>query len=313
MILYSVFVFFLIASAFIANAILLKHMPVLLFVGLRMGISGVLLLIFCARDMDKIKTLKKYFFQLCTVALFTTFFPSLLRAFSLKNIYPSRAAFWGVFEPFIAALYMYILFKKKLSWRQIIGILIGIVAGVFFVVMNSGSNSGLTSIYYLTLPDITQISSLIISRYGWIKAQQLLQDHGFKPAHLNGLNFTMSGILALAISFFIGQCNSSSFLNDFSFMAAGVYTIIIGNMIAYTLYAKVLKSRGAVFVSLAGLSMPLSVHLISHFAFGEKLSWAFFVSLAIFFVALQLFYSEEKKVIQPASTNPDEIVTCEKK
>ena len=61
----------------------------------------------------------------------------------------------------------------------------------------------------------------------------------------------------------------------YSIIFAVIYTIVIGNVIGYTMYAHFLKRHTATFVSLAGFSVPLYVYLFSNILLGEPLSLNF--------------------------------------
>ena len=148
MILYPLFVFSLVASATIANKIIVSYLPPFLFVGLRMGISGVILLLTCANGLNRSDFFKKNILALHVIALFTTFLPSLLRAYAQMKLASSRVAFWGTFEPFITALYMRILFKNELTVWQIFGCIIGFSAGAFFFIMNDVASLNLSTLWY---------------------------------------------------------------------------------------------------------------------------------------------------------------------
>lgn len=118
---FLLFVFFLISSAFIVNKYLALFFSPDLFVALRMGISGILLLIIYCRDKYILKEAKENFLFLFLIALLTTFLPSLLRAYALKTISASRAVFWGALEPFVSAFYLYILYNQEVTKYQIVG------------------------------------------------------------------------------------------------------------------------------------------------------------------------------------------------
>jgi drug/metabolite transporter (DMT)-like permease len=286
---FLLFVFFLIASAFLANKLLIAFLSPDVFVALRMGISGILLLLFYARKKKNWIDAKKYFFTLCTIAIFTTFFPSLLRAYALQFISASRASFWGALEPFISAFYLKILYEQKVTFNQIIGIVLGSVASLFFIF--SQSNGSLFAQSLFCLADVAQISALAISRFGWIKGQELMKKEVFLPQQLNGFCFTISACISLCIVLLRGFSFSSlaCLFYEKQFIYPFMYTVFVGNMLAYSLYAYALKHTLITYVSIVGLSVPLFVHILSFFLFGEAISYSFFVSLLLLGFALSIF------------------------
>lgn len=286
---FLLFVFFLVASAFLANKLLVVFLSPDVFVALRMGISGILLLFFYAREKKIWVEAKEHFFMLFIIAIFTTFFPSLLRAYALQFISASRASFWGALEPFISVFYLRVLYSQRVTSNQIIGIILGSFASLFFVFYQGGNSLFVNSLFCLA--DFAQISSLAISRFGWIKGQELMKKEIFKPQQLNGFCFTISATISFVIASIRGfpfTLLSELFFQK-KFILPFVYTIIVGNMLAYSLYAYALKHTVITYVSIVGLSVPLFVHFLSFFLFGEPLSISFFVSLLLLGLALAIF------------------------
>lgn len=271
-----------------------------LFVFLRMFISGILLIAIYCRH-------KRLFYEFCknykilfVIAVFTTFLPSLLRAYALQYISSTRAAFWGSFEPFLTALYLYILFGKKLTKNQLLGCLIGFAGALVFIFFkDTGSFNGY---YLLCFADIAQILSIVLSRFGWIQAQEILKKNIFTPQQMNGMTFTISGLLALCM-FFIRSRSTVSFsllsLSSFSsshylLLWTMLYTITIGNMLAYTLYAKALKKYSATVVALGGLTVPLFVHILGLLFLKEQFSYSFISAFACICLGLWVFHKDSK-------------------
>jgi drug/metabolite transporter (DMT)-like permease len=286
---FLLFVFFLISSAFIVNKYLALFLAPDLFVALRMGVSGILLLLLYCRNKLIIKEAKEHFLLLLLIAILTTFLPSLLRAYALKTILASRAVFWGALEPFIASFYLYILYKQHITRYQVIGCCLSCFASIFFIVMQAKENIFAGAL--ICLADLAQIGSIFISRFGWIKGQELLQKDIFLPQQLNAFCFTISGLLSLLL--FI--LRNDSFMSviplclNYQVLLAFGYTVIIGNMIAYNLYAYALKHTPVTYVAIAGLSMPLFVHILSVFFLNEALSPSFFLSIFLIAIALWIF------------------------
>jgi drug/metabolite transporter (DMT)-like permease len=76
------------------------------------------------------------------------------------------------------------------------------------------------------------------------------------------------------------------------------YTVIVGNIIALTLYAHILKKYSVTFVALAGLTIPLFVQLYAPIALGEPISLVFFAALGITFLGMYVFYRDEVNAIR---------------
>lgn len=301
---FLLFVFFIISSAFVVNKYIALFLTPSLFVAIRMGISGILLAILYCRKIENWQYFKENFFTILLVAFFTTFIPSLCRAFALQHILASRAAFWGTLEPFITVFWTYILYNVAINRNQFLGCMLSVLATIFFIIMNSKEN--LICGTLLCTADIIQLSSHIISRFGWIQAQNFLQKNILNPEQFNAFSFMTSGILALFLFFIQYNITDkfiiSNFNTNFKFIGALIYTIVIGNMIAYTLYAHAIKNESITYVAIAGLSMPLFVHLLSSCFLQESLSYTFFISLIFIAIALYVF---QKQDYSPGENNAE--------
>jgi drug/metabolite transporter (DMT)-like permease len=296
LILYSFFVFFLIASAFIVNKMIVAYVSPVLFVALRYFLSGVPLLIVFCRKKKVWAMAKENIFILIKIVVFTTFLPSLLRGYALVAISSSRAAFWGTFEPFVTAIYMYFLFGKKLTKLQVFSCLIGTFGAMFFIFTNPiAVGKFFSEEKYFSFYDLLQILSIVLSRYGWICAQSFLKKEGwFSPQQMNAFSFVLSSFLSFISGFiFYGKDFLENVNIDLKLILLFLYTIIIGNMLAYSLYADLLKRMNVTLVSLIGLSMPLFVHLLGPIVLNEKISPYFFISLVFIFIASYFFLKEE--------------------
>lgn len=202
----------------------------------------------------------------------------------------SKAAFLGSLDPFITAFYAYILWNERLRFSQIMGIVLGFIGTSLVLFMNSPNEQTFTVWWGFAAPEFAALAAVFILRYGWIWAQKLLKAERYMPSELNGLMMFIGGIYALLASMYLHECDFCTIPFTWQFFALFGYTVIVGNIIAYTLYAYSLKHYNVTLVSLAGLSVPLFVHLYGPIVLGEKLSVVFFVALIIMGAGLALFY-----------------------
>ena len=263
------FGFFLLATAIVANKVLLAVVPPLWLVGIRMLSAGVLLLLLSRWRTGNWRWHKRDITSLLVIALLTTFIPSFCKAYALKFLPSSKAAFIGSLDPFVTAMYAWLLWSEVLSMRKVFGILLGFI-GSLIICFNGTLFSQDTFFAFLcfALPEIAAFIAVLVSRYGWIMVQHHLKRDNYQPIHLNGLIMVLSGLVALPLSWLkedsfytVTQLNST----QIGFL---LYTIIVGNVIAYTMYAYFLKKYSASFVSLAGFSIPFFVTLLGVIGLG---------------------------------------------
>jgi drug/metabolite transporter (DMT)-like permease len=291
MILYLFFNFLLIATSFITNKFIALSLKPYLFVFLRMGISGIILIILFCRTKKIFLIFFEHIKTILLISFFTTFLTASLRAYALQLISPTRIAFWGTLEPFVSAFCMYLLYKNKITLRQFIGSIIAIIGSLFFVFTNnkiemvSGSNC--------FFADFAQIISIFFSRYGWIRAQEIIRKNIFSPEQLNAFIFIISALIAALFNcFFSSGFSMSDFKLNNNLILMLFYTILIGNIIGYSMYGYALKKYDVRVISIAGLSIPLFVHIIGVLFLKETFSYSFLISMLFIFFGVYIFHKK---------------------
>jgi len=289
--------YFLLASGFSANKVLLGYLPPTFFVGIRMLCAGLIMVVYNYRTSGRLRFsyIKRDFFTIVGVALFTTYFPSLLKAYGLKGLPSSKAALIGSCDPFVAALYAYVLWNERLTFKKFLGIAVGFFGVMFLLTSGSLSEQSLHAWFIFSWPELAALGAVFVGKYGWTLVRSLVKTERYKPTEINGLSMMTSGVLALATSFFIDPISSISIPSWPHFFAFFMYTIIAGNIAGYGLFAYSLKHYKFTFISLAGFSIPLFVTLIGWLFLGEQLTLLFGVSAAIIFVGLLIFHRDNLK------------------
>lgn len=312
--LYVFMAFALMASAISANKVILYALSPSLLVAIRMLVAGLILLVYTyvhSHQRLKWEIIKSHIGLLILVSASTTYIPSLLKAYALQNMNSSKAAFFGTLDPFVTAVYAYFLFDERLTLKKILGIVLGFAGACLLLFSTSPLEEHLKAFSFISYPELAALAAVVISRYGWITIQKLLKRNIYAPAQINTITMLVSGVLSLVTALVqnqlaikpLGHATLPLFEKfPFShFSSWGIllfflsYTILIGNVISYNLYADVLKKYSATFVSLASFSIPLAVHLYGWLFLSESLSAQFFISCTITFIGLVLFFKDEQK------------------
>lgn len=256
--------------------------------------AGVILLAYTWKKRTfSLSQLKEDWKFLTAIAFFTTFTPSILKNYALKNLETAHATLLGSIDPFITALYAYLLFGEKLTRNKIIGMGIACVG----VLLSANlSNSGTkTCAPILWLPQLAALGAVLFSRYGWIMVQQQLRKNRYPPAQLNGLIMAQSGLIALLTAPWLDTPKTLIITSPITFSLLLAYTIIAGNIVAYTLYASLLKHHNATLISLAGFSIPIFAGIYGWVFLSEQLTLQFALAASVFFVGLVIFYADDIK------------------
>ena len=212
--------------------------------------------------------------QLLFVCVCTNFIPAILKAYALKSLISSEAVLIGSLDPFVTAIYVYFLFGDRLSMRQFLGICIGFMSILLLI---SAKHPILG--FNISLPVLCALGAVVIGRYGWILTQKLLKKDRYKPAEINGISMLGSGVFALMTSFFMGDKMAFDVCFNQTNIGFMLYTIIIGNIVSYTMVAYFLKHHPVTLVSFLGFSVPIFAHFYGWMFLQEPLSWQFFIAV----------------------------------
>lgn len=289
------------ASAIVTNKVLLFSLPPIFFVGIRMLTAGIILIIYSYQKIRRSHRLTWAHLQhnlrpLLAIPLCTTYIPSLLKAYALKNLPATKATFFGSIDPFIAALFSYVLWREHPTWRQIIGIILGFIGtGIVLTATTSSTEIPLRVLSVFSYPEFAALTQVILSRYGWMLAQQTLKKENYTAPELNGIIMIVGGIYALITSSMLESSSMICINNPWHLVLLFTYTVIVGNVFGYTIYTAYLKHYKATLVSLTGCSIPLFVQLFSWVFLGEVPSLNLWLAFGITFAGIFIFYSSDFK------------------
>lgn len=287
------FTFFLFAAGIFVNKQILEYWPSTFFVGFRMFVAGTMLLAYNLHRKQSWKFLKEDWHWLLLITSATTLFPAIFKSYGLAHLAAGHVAILGSIDPFVTAIYSYFIWHEKLTYKKIIGITLGMIGAIVPYNISCISLQSLCNV----LPQLAVLTSVTLSRLGWILVAMLLRRDRYTPTQLNSIMMLSSGFLALLFSWGLetGSLSVTTKISWWSFAALIVFTIIIGNIFAYNLYAHILKHTNATLVSLAGVSIPFFVKLFEWIFKGIPLTLSFFAAIFLLFIGLFLFYYDDLK------------------
>lgn len=287
----------LLSSAISTNKFILKVLPAGLFVGLRMFIAGLLLVAWRSKKNSRFSWayLKQDLPLFATISIFTTCIPSLLKAYGLKHMVSSKAAFLGSLDPFITAFYDYIFWQRTLTARQLLGICVGIFGVALHIVTTAQEENNLIAFGVLSYPELAALGSMAIGRLGWMLVQHLARSNRYQPSEITGITMLLSGIVTITTAATYERCELLMPIFTPLVAMLVVYTILAGNIVGYSLYTQALKEHSATLVSLCGICVPLFVYLYGGIFLGESFGSMFLVSFPITALGMLIFYSDKKQ------------------
>ncbi|MBA3239382.1 MAG: EamA family transporter [Parachlamydiaceae bacterium] len=294
----------LFSSVFIICKVALEYTEPLFLVGSRMVVAGLLIggyqLWKNREDFFKgFNCIKK----LLGLAFFNIYLTNVCEVWGLSYLSPAKTCLIYSLSPFVAAFFSYFLFNEMLSWKKWAGLLIGFFGFFPILLETNGIEELAGGMWGFSWPEIAVCIAAISNVYGWILLRQLVKEDNISTLTANGLSMFFGGIFALSHSLYAESWTPIPVTEYLPFIECSLLMLLISNFIAYNLYGYLLQKFTATFMSLAGLTTPLFAAVLAWFYFGEVVTPSFYLSLAIIFLGLLIYYQEELKEAEGITVN----------
>lgn len=286
----------LFASVFTAAKMALSHAEPLFLVGSRMLLAGFILfayqLIF---NPKKLRVPKKTYKNLFLLALFNIYITNAGEFWGMKFLTSSKTSFIYSLSPFFAALSSYCFLKERMSRNKWLGLILGFIGFFPILWQQTKGEISLSSIGFISTAELSVVLAAAAAVLGWTIFRHLVTAK-VSAVTANAYSMIVGGLLSLIHSLFVEDWAPVPVHGSWPiFWQTTLWMIIVSSLICYNLYGHLLKRFSVTFLSFSGFTTPFFVAAFSWFFLAEKVSWAFFISGLIVFLALILFYYEEIK------------------
>ena len=281
------------ASTFsISKGVLLYVEPVF-FVATRMICSGLALIAYqCFIRREKLTFKREHFWLFFQLAFFLFYLSYVLDYTVLKYISSSKWALLYTLSPLFVGIFSYFFLSERLTTKKILGLFICLIGIIPVVLKKTGQEGILGSFLGFSFSELFIITSVILYSYGWVVARKLVKYEGYSAIHVNGITMLAGGTMALITSPFIDTWSPSPIKNSYAFLSF-LGLIIVINIFGYVVIWYLMRIYTATFLRLFVFIDPLWVALYGWLFLGETVTWYFFVSMAIAFMGVYVFYQEE--------------------
>ncbi len=294
----------------IGKVLLTNYTTPIFLAGSRFFPAGLILLAYqYFHPSEKFKFKRKHIWYYAQIIFFGVYFTYILRFWALSYLSSSKTALLFNLAPFLSSFYSYMFFKETMTKKQWIGLVIGFIGLIPIVLSSSPAESYVGEWFFISWPELAVIGAVAAHSYSWIVVRKLVKEKSYSPMMVNGISMTVGGFLALLTSFPLEGAHPVTDIGPFLFWLTAI--IIISNIICHNLYGYLLKKYTATFLSFAGFMAPIFATLYGWYFLGETITWHFYVSGAIVFVGLILFYQDElkdKNAIPPDTAYDKDIV-----
>lgn len=283
--LYAIF-----ASVFSISKSLVSHSDQILFIsGIRMTISGLLLLVMNRLYSNKnIKVNPHLFLKISLIGICLFLIANVFTTWGLKHISALESCIIHNLSPFITFIISYLLLKEKITFRKVLGLILGFL-GMIPIFIKNTEYIQLSSDNGAIIPELITLLGVIFFCFGWVQMKKVLEKNNeYTTFAINGIAMLTSGILGLISSFLL--YDNIRISDPYGFIQDLILIIFIMNICYSNLYSYLLKRYSATFLSLASFLAPLFSAIFSWVLHGQKVTISFFASVFILIVALFIFY-----------------------
>ncbi|HSC25296.1 MAG TPA: DMT family transporter [Candidatus Babeliales bacterium] len=285
----------LFATSFPIGKYLLSFASPLFLSGSRMLIAGGILLIYqYCLPRTKLNFQGKHHFwifaQIIVLGMYITYG---LRLYALDALPVWKTSFFYNFSPFLSALYAYFLFNERLSIKQWCGLSIGLIGMIPILISSSPAEATLGEFFFISKYEMFLMLSVSLHCYSWILIQKLVRHKDYDTSVVNGICMASGGLLSLITSYAIE--GPAPLYNPIAFSKGLIVMVFISNILCHNIYAKLLKTYSATFMSFTSFLSPLFAALYGWAFFQETISWHFYLSIIIVLIGLYTFYQDELK------------------
>jgi drug/metabolite transporter (DMT)-like permease len=279
------------------SKVLLESVSPLLLTAIRMGIGGLILILYEKWWHNRSLGIeKKHLWILAQIIVLGIFGSYALRYYALQYLPAGKTSFLLNFSPIIASIYAYIMFNERMTRRQWIGLLLGFFGMIPMLMTSSKEEAFLSEFAFISLPELILIFSAALYTYAMILVQKLVRDYQCSPAVINGITMGLGGILSLMVSCTTENITFSKF--DSQFYLLLFFLIFTSNIVCHTLQVVLLKKYSATFLSFSGFLSPLFSVFYGWSFLHETVTWHFYLSALVVIGGLYLFYQDEKASVK---------------
>lgn len=230
---------------------------------LRIVIAGLALLPVALRNLPRLKNIKNIL-PLAIVGLCGNFFPAFLFTYAETGISSGYAGMLNSCTPIFAILIGVIIFKDKLSNRQILGVGIGTIGVVgLSLAGNNLSSAG----------NWTHIISIILATLCYGISVNTIKNklQHLKSTEIASLAFFLLLVPSIVISFLVGAHKTIAFHPDgISGLTYIIILSVVGTAFALILFNRMIANSSIVFASSVTYLIPIVATFIG-LAVGEEI------------------------------------------
>jgi len=293
-VLYAVFS----AMTFI-NSSLMATNPYPFFVGMLRALGSSVILLsyswfFLRKQTMQFSLTKRGWLLLLTYGVLIHAFVMCGFSYSMQYADPVTVCFIVASGPFLTAIIQYFRGQEYLTYKKVIGLLVGFVGLIPILMLSQHGGSDLLNPELKWWGNLISLLSMLVFSYGWIVLKQFLKEFSHPIQLINGIAMLVGGLISAVFVYFVHGLSvfSLKFSPDFPVLMTA---FLASSLLTYMLYVYLLSRYSPTFISFAGFLEPAFGLFYGAAFMGYSVTGNALFALLILFSGLYIFYLEELK------------------
>lgn len=258
--------------------------------------SVVLLCLYAVRKHNSLKMTRQFVVLMCVLVICNIYLTNVCERWGLQYLTATKTSFMYNLSPFFSALFSFLFLHEHISYKKIVGMIIGFLGFIpYFIEKSCSQGSQITPCFMFPWPEISLMAAAISTVLGWIAMRKIVQ-LGYSPLLANGLSMFIGSLLMMPTSFLCGESwHPLPVYNWLYALPIIIATSFVSYIVAYNMYGYLLERYTATFLTVAGLSSPLWTAFFGWLLLGETIGLTFIFSMIVISLGIIIFHQEEIK------------------
>ncbi len=285
----------ILASTFTLAKKTLNFSPPVFLIAIRLLLAGSLLCTYSVMRKQiswaKVKEDAGLFIQ---VGLFHAYLAFIPEFWALQFMSSAKVSIIYAITPFIAAVLSWLLYRERLSWNQILAMVIALGALLPLVLLESDP-AELATIAEISLPELVLFGSVSSAAYAWFVVKRLM-NAGHSLAFINGVAMLLGGLLATPTALWFEGRPWEAVSDWWQFLSWLGLLILAAHVVSFNLYGWILTRVSITLMMFCGFLCPIFSTVFGWAFLNEGFTWHAFTALAGLTVGLALFTWVPRKI-----------------
>lgn len=286
-------IFALFAAVFPIGKVALLYSQPIFLTAARMIFAGVMLIGYhWYNNPQRVQVTFALVGNIVLLSLFNIYLTNVCEFWGLQYLSAAKTSFIYNLSPFASAFLSYLFFNERMTMKKWLGLMIGFLGFIPLLLQSTNTEELLGGIGFLSWAELSLITAAIATVLGWIVMRQVVLK-GMSVLYANGWSMLIGGLGALLTSYVVEPWSPYPYTDPMLFLWYMLILMLISNIFCYNIYAYLLRSYTATFLTFAGFTTPLWAAFYGWLFLNESISNAFVLSSITVFIGLYMFYSEE--------------------